>query len=207
MPIEVQRLQKNAHVYVKAIIERTQAFPELRSIEELPPGAIELLEGGNASALYSLYTDKEFAVIKLRNDGIEAEHEALTAWARKGVRVPTIRKKGIVPSTKRTSPVKYLILDFVTDKQGEQAPTGTAYLRKNPRRARRLGQLMGRTLARMHRAKSDRTFGEFGDLSGSNRSPLRSWNQYLLGYAHLHRRYLLRIGISRRSLAALTQAI
>ncbi|MDB5244560.1 MAG: hypothetical protein JWN18_430 [Parcubacteria group bacterium] len=207
MPHEIQRLQREAPRYVRAIIEKTKTFPKVKSIDELEPGSIELLEGGVASALYSVRNLDELVVIKLRKDGIEAERESLEAWAKEGVRIPTIRHQGVVPKSLEKAKIKYLLLDFIVNKKGERASTGVAFLRKNPNRARQMGQVLGRTLARMHRAKSKRSFGEFADTVGKSKTPIRTWNKYLLGYVRLHHTYLQRLGISRRLLRQLMRSI
>lgn len=207
MPPAVQSLQKHAPHYIRRLIEKTRAFPEVRTLEDLEPGSIKTLRGGYASALYSIETKENFVVAKLRSDGVEAEHEAIEAWNAHGVPVPTIRRKGILTGTKHLPQMKYLLMDFIANKKGDRALTGTAYLDKNPGRSRRVGQIMGRTLARMHRATSSRTFGEYADMTGSTAGPLKSWNSYLMGYLKLHRGYLQYIGLGRRLIQELTKKI
>lgn len=197
MPPRVRHLQKEAPQYLAALIEKGKVFKKVRSLDDMPPDSIDLLEGGNTSVLYCLRFESSIAVIKLRTDGVEAEREALEAWAACGVRVPTIRQTGVLPAITGKGNIKYLQLDFVIDKKGEGAPTVTAYLKKNPTRGRRMGQALGRTLARMHTARTSRKFGEFSDTPGQE-ARYGSWNRYLLGYIRMHRSYLIGLGISTR---------
>ncbi|HEU4677642.1 MAG TPA: phosphotransferase [Candidatus Paceibacterota bacterium] len=207
MSPEIQYMQSHAHLYVDRIIKNTRSFPQISSIDDLPPGAIRTLRGGRMSALYSVAIENELIVIKMRRDGIEAECEALEAWRRVKVPVPTVLKMGTLADTKTMTGVKYLLLDFVLDRSGDPAPTGADYLERHPSAAHRVGRLLGRTLARMHRAKTDRTFGEYADMGHSNRSPYRSWNKYLLGYLDAYRPYLVSLGLTRKLVKRLETTI
>jgi hypothetical protein len=75
---------------------------------------------------------------------------------------------GLVPATRGDKvPVKFLSLKAVTGPHGQLAQSAAEYIEVNPEAAGALGKVMGMALGRMHQAFSPRSFGEYGDMLGS----------------------------------------
>lgn len=208
MPANVKQLRENAPRYLKSILERTYAIKEVKSLKELGQGALTPLGGGMLSAAYWLQIDGESRVIKLRYRGIDAEAKSLEAWRKKGADVVAVIAKGIVPETRQTDDkVKYLVLEGVTDKKGEVAPTCFEYVESHPEAIKKIGEILGNELFKIHSAKTTRSFGEFADMWGKNKAPLKTWNSYLQSFIIMHYDYLLTLGLTESKLKRLLQQV
>jgi fructosamine-3-kinase len=208
MPRNVKQLRENAPRYIKSIIEQTYAIREVKSLRELGQGSLTPLGGGMLSAAYWLQVGGESRVIKLRYRGIDAEAKSLEAWQKKGADVVGVIAKGVVPETKHSQDhIKYLVLEGVTDKKGEVAPTCFEYVQTHPEATRKIGEILGRELFKIHQAKTTRSFGEFADMWGKNKSPLKTWNTYLQSFVIMQYDYLLTLGLTESKLKRLLQQV
>jgi fructosamine-3-kinase len=208
MDSNTKRLRQRAPQYLQSIIEHTRTFPALSSLEQLPNEALTAITGGMLSANYLLYLpDSGSVVIKLLFEGAEAEAEALQFWDKHGANVVKVVQAGTVPITQRTKhPVKYLILEGVTDSRGQPALTCQQYVAEYPSATLHVGRLLGHELAKMHARTSYRTFGEYADLPNA-KAPFKSWNAYLEGYLDVHHDYLLTLNILEADIERLRRVI
>lgn len=208
MSQQVKQLRENAPHYIKSVIEKTYALREIGSLKELGQGALSPLSGGMLSVAYWLSFDDEDRVIKLRYRGVAAEAKSLEAWSKQGASIVKVYSRGVIPETRgKEDPIKYLILEGVTDAKGHPAPTCYDYVESHPGSAKKLGDVLGCELAKMHRAKTQRTFGEFADMWGKNNSPYKTWNSYLDGFVMSHYDYLLTLGLTESKLKRLRKKI
>ncbi len=207
MPLHIKQLRKNAPFYIKEIIEKSHAIGGIHSIEDLSQNSIKALSGGMLSAVYFLKRTGQELVINLRSKGVDATAEAFSAWQKKGANIVNIISSGIVPTTRsQADKVKYLIMEGIVDKTGKPAQTAQDYVRKYPEKAKQVGIALGRQLAKMHQAKTERSFGEYADMWG-NTAAIRTWNNYLTGYISFHQTYLTKIGINEDKLKKLIEVI
>lgn len=206
MPREVKALRKNAPKLVSSVLLHATAITGINSLADLTHDSIQALSGGLNSAVYLIRQAENNLVIKLRpqGQGISAEAEALTAWAAKGASVTTIKKVGTVSSG--TTEVKYMIQEGITRTKGRPAVTCHEFLRKHPSRAKAVGKLLGKELALMHKAKSDRTFGEYSDMWGK-KAPYKTWNAYLVSSIQSQEAFLKRTGMQPEKIDALLNHI
>lgn len=163
--------------------------------------------GGKLSACYIIRCQSGNYLLKIRGGGIYAEHRALEAWRQKGARVVPVVASGVIPMTKHSpKPMKYLLIELISGSAGEIAPTGTDFVHENPVRVRSLGYQMGVELAKMHRAVTTKTFGEYADMWGKT-APYRSMNAYLMGYLDAHHQNLQKLGLSDEAIKLLREKI
>lgn len=208
MSPEIKDLRKKAPLYLKSLFEHTYAIREIKSISELGHNALSALPGGMLSACYYLTTKTNCLVIKMRYRGIKAEAESLKMWARRNASVITVIKTGIVPATKKQKEkVHFIIEECVLDKKGELAPTCADFVHQHPGSIPAIAKIMGLELARIHKAVTKRSFGEFADMWGKNKAPIKTWNNYLKGYLTLHENYLLNLGLTKSKLKLLHERI
>ncbi len=196
MSLEQRILRKKAPLLVKKILENTFEYSGIKSLTELTKDSIIALEGGVSSAVYFLKHTENPLVIKLRHSGVGAEAEAILAWQAKRARVVDIKKVGLVEDVGK---VKYLIQEGVL-KKDQLAKTCFSYLQTNPKKAELVGKLMGEELAKMHTAKSNRTYGEFADMAGK-KAPFKTWNSYILGYINVNEEFLIKeVGLGKEKI-------
>ena len=163
--------------------------------------------GGMLSACYIVRHVSGDYLIKMRSGGIEAEHKAMSMWHKAGAHVGEIIASGVVPATRDSAkPIKYIVIGLVSDSNNQAAPTGSDFVKTHPERTRSVGYHMGVELAKMHRASTGKTFGEYGDMWGK-RAPYRSMNSFLLSYLDYHHRNLLAMGIKEDVLKQLHKRI
>jgi fructosamine-3-kinase len=134
-------------------------------------------------------------VVKLNDRSLEAEAEALRAWASYTPRAPEVLAMGVVPSTAADeNPVKYLLLTALTDDDGRIAENGADYLARSPSSARQLGRALGTELHAVHQATNQQRFGNFADSPGAERT-YRDWSTYLQDFFGHHAEYVQSVGI------------
>jgi aminoglycoside phosphotransferase (APT) family kinase protein len=164
---EVIKLRENAPTYFVSLIENG-VLENVTSIRDIPSESVVPL-GGRNSACYIYENNGRPEVAKFGNVSILAEAQTLKAFTEHGVTAPEVKGSGTVPGTETDDPpVKYVVLEGITTKEGNPAPTGDKYLAEHPEQSAVLAKTMAEQLARIHRIPSDRPFGGFEDAPGSN---------------------------------------
>jgi fructosamine-3-kinase len=182
--------------HISSILKREKLFPGFERVENLRPEQISVLAGGKNAAVYLVRAPDGQVIIKIDDQGIDAEVEAFAAWRKQGARVPDIYGTGsLSAASSNGKKLKYAVQKAFVTKHGVIAETCANYLAHEPHKARAIGKLLGVELTKMHRATTDRTFGEFADSWGRT-VPYRSWNNYLLGFVEYKAEYLKKIGVS-----------
>jgi fructosamine-3-kinase len=205
MPRNIRRLRRNAKYYLKDIVEKSRTSP-VKSLAALPRGSLKALQGGMSSAVYELRHLGDHIVIGLKDTGAEATREAIRAWQKEGANVVNILRTGTISDRRTHTKVRYLISEGVKAENNSLAPNAYDYAHAHPDQAYKLGLLLGRELAKMHKAASTRSFGEYADVPG-NKAQIKSWNKYLLGYINMHMQYLLKLGLSQAKIDQVIEII
>jgi fructosamine-3-kinase len=150
--------------------------------------------GGGADALtYLVRYPGRAVVVKLNDEGLEAEAEALRAWTPYTSRVPEVLGLGTVPST-GGRPLKYLVLAALLNDDGRIVETADEFLDRSPASARTVGREVGAELQRMHQARRRTGFGNFADSPGAERT-YADWGSYLQDFLGHHVDYLTGLGV------------
>lgn len=193
--------------HISYILKKAHILPDFDTIQNLRPEQMTVLGGGNNAAVYLIRSPEKQVIIKLDEQGVEAEAEAIAQWRKRGARVPDVLAAGTFPESliKRKN-LKYVIQKALLTKHGILAETCANYLAHSPDRARVIGRLMGAELTKIHRAVSDRSFGDYGD-SDANTAAFKTWSAYLLSYLEHQKDYLKKLGVSDEDLAAVADYI
>lgn len=204
MSREIKRFRKAVPVYLAHVLEKTGVIETVHSLEKLGKNSVKILTSGSYSAVFFLKKEDHKAVIKLRPEGLFAEAEALEAWEKQGVRVSRVHEIGKLYQEGKVVP--YMVQEAVEDRSGELAETAWEYALRHPERTFSLGRLMGHELAKMHRAESERTFGEYSDMSGKI-APYGSWEAYLIALFDEHKKFLAQVGVEKDTAERLREKI
>lgn len=141
---ETKIIRVNTPKLLISLIEQG-ALENISSLSDIPSGSVTALEGGVSSACYFLENNGKPLVVKFRTWGVAAEAEALRKWRGVEVSVPEVIKDGVVGLDIGTKlPVKYIILEGITDKKGGIAPTATDFVVRSNENLEQLGREMGR---------------------------------------------------------------
>lgn len=206
MPQEAKELRRNAPDYFVELIE-SGVLENITSLDDLEPGSVTALEGGVSSACYIIQNNGESQVLKLRNDGMDAEAKALQIWEKTGASIPKVFSSGTISSTVDTAlPVKYLLLEGIVDESGNGAPLASTYIDTNPSANAEIAYAMGGELAKMHRATSSRPIGPYADMWEA-KLDTESWSQFLIDDMMRHKRLLTELGFSDEQIGMIRHTI
>jgi fructosamine-3-kinase len=197
-----EQLSAHGPAYLRSVLTDAAELQELDSLKRVRPEQVVVLGGGIDAVTYLLPSPNRDVVVKLNDSGLEAEAEALRAWASYTPRVPEVLAVGAVPSTASDErPVKYLLLTALTDEDGRIVRTGADHLNRSPSSARELGRALGAELHCMHQAANRQGFGNFADSPGAERT-YRDWGTYLEDFFDHHADYVRGLGIGAHDIDA-----
>jgi fructosamine-3-kinase len=177
----------------------TDMCPDVGSQDERSARHIVPLGGGVDAATYLVRCPGRHVVVKLNNEGLEAEARALRAWKPYTSWVPDVLGSGTVPSTvlsTATRPVKYLVLTALVNDEGEVVETADQFLARSPAHARDVGRELGAELHALHQARCPAGFGNFADSPGAERT-YATWSSYLEAFFLQHADYVRNLGIGQ----------
>jgi aminoglycoside phosphotransferase (APT) family kinase protein len=129
----------------------------VRSPHDLTKYALPLAR--RASALYMIKDMARPLVVKFQNQGdLEGEARALQTWRElAGVACPEVYRTGVVPYTHDSvHPMRYIIMEGITDGSGNPAPHAQKFMDENPDMVEAIAESMGTMLAKMHSVVSDK---------------------------------------------------
>lgn len=205
---EAQELRMDAPLNLVSLIE-DGVLGNVTSLQDLLPGQVSVLVGGENSVCFYLENDDTPAVIKFRHAGSEAETQALFAWGERGLSVPRVLAHGLVPRTQdQDAPVKFLMEEAILDNDGSLSEAGHKFVAKNPDKQIALAARLGTILAEIHRVKAPQElgFGGFADVWGSGNG-YDSFSEYLAGNIEFFTDTLLKEGFSSIDIASIRKAI
>jgi hypothetical protein len=114
-----EQLKARGPAYVTSVLSDAAELQEFGSLRRVRPDQIAVLGGGVDAVTYLVQSADQRVVVKLNDRSLEAEAEALRAWASYTPRAPEVLAMGVVPSTAADeNPVKYLLLTALTDDDG-----------------------------------------------------------------------------------------
>lgn len=193
--------------HISYILKKARILSDFDTVQDLRPEQMTVLGGGNNAAVYLIRSPEKQIIIKLDDQGVEAETEAIEQWRKRGARVPDVLAAGKFPeSLVKRKNLKYIIQKALLTKHGILAETCANYLAHSPDNARTIGRLMGAELTKIHRAVSDRSFGDYGDVS-ANTAAFKTWNAYLLSYLEHQKKYLKKLGVRDEDVIAVADYI
>ena len=196
---EVIELRQQAPDNLISLIEEGK-LENISHIEDLMPGQVSILAGGEMSACYFIENNAVPLVVKFRHTSVEAEAETLQKWHEAGARVPEVKEYGIVPRTATAgNPTKYLILEAIVDEEGRPAPVAYKYLVKHPEALGAIGDLIGKELAVMHQVKGGQKFGGFSDTWGARRQ-FEKFSSYVADKLNYYSAFFNEMGFSEKDL-------
>jgi fructosamine-3-kinase len=197
-----ERLRGRGPAYLRSVLTDAAELQEFGALRRVRPEQVVVLGGGVDAVTYLVRFPDRDVVVKLNDSGLEAEAEALRAWASYTPRVPEVLTVGVVPSTASDErPVKYLVLSALTDEDDRIVRTGADYLNRSPSSARELGRALGAELHCMHQAANRGGFGNFADSPGAERT-YRDWSTYLEDFFGHHADYVRGLGITEQDIDA-----
>ncbi len=123
--------------------------------------------GGHEAAGYLFHINGISTAIKFNYFPAEREVGVLRKLGHHGVSVPEVIDYGVVPGTEGDyQPVNYIIMEGI-ELNKEPAPSGTEYIKLNPKRARELGIEMAKQTLAIHRIPipQDLPTGDMADPS------------------------------------------
>ncbi len=164
---DVLTLRKNAPSYFVSLIEEG-LLENISSLRDIPSKSMVPM-GRLDGACYFYENNGRPEVVKFGNFPAYAESQALTAFGKLGVDVPRVKGAGVVPSTVGDEqPVKYIVLEGITTKKGDPAPTGDEYIATHPDQTQALAIKMADELIKVHSVPCDMPFGGFADKPDRN---------------------------------------
>lgn len=175
------------------VLAHTPAVPEGASAEQDRRGQVVPLGGGADALTYLVRSPGRAVVVKLNDEGLEAEARALRAWKAFTTGVPDVLDVGTVPST-GDRPVKYLVLSALANDEGDLVETAAEYLDRSRAGAHDVGRALGAELGNLHQARCRTGFGNFADSPGAART-YGSWAAYLEEFFMHHAEYVRGLGI------------
>ena len=127
------QLQQEAEAHLRWLLEESGEFPELPDLDQLEPDQIDSMGGGVDAATYLVKSPNGDVVVKLNNEGLEAEARALRSWKPYTDRVPEVLGVGTVPSSGEP-PIKYLLLAALKNDDGDVIETADKFLERSQQR-------------------------------------------------------------------------
>lgn len=197
-------LRENAPRYFVNLIENN-VLENVSSLADIETEQVAAL-AGDTSCGYFLRNNDKPTVVKFRTWGTTAEANALQAWRDVGARVPRVEAFGVVPITANTKPrIRYIVMEGITDQQGNPAPTAHAFIQANPDKAAEVGAAMGRELAKMHRVVMPGTVGSFSEEG--IREGYASVDEFYTHALDEERSYLVSIGLTEEQVDKLKEKV
>lgn len=179
---EVREIRENAPNYLAALVEPLHdrgVFHDIRSLDDILPTGVEVLEGGANSACYWIAEPDSAVVLKIQKEGVSSEAEWLETFRNDGVRVPGVLAYGVIPGEEHHNrPTRFIALEGLLDDKGKRVKSVGSYVKDNPEMMRVVSGQMGAALAKIHSVVSDKPFGSYEDQEDGVRT-FGSWKEFL----------------------------